>query len=339
MQEAWTILVRHHKPVAEAMAEGLTTLIPLAEFEVGRPISAASGWAWGAIALSLPSDALSLAETLIHEFQHLVLAAVEDIQALVRDEPGELCYAPWRDDPRPLSSLLQGSYAFLGVTGFWRRQRNVGTPEARDRADVSFALRRSQINEILAVLAQSAALTDLGHPFVRGMRHRVRPWLAEPVPEAAEATAREIDARHRLRWRLANLHPDKEIIDSLARAWLENRQLPGRWPDPPAEFNKSSMQTLLSEDRARWHTPSVGGTGLVDKDAHAVYRCLGQLDEANDPDTWTELMLALRRLGKYGFRPSAWPPIEVVVAVCERVRVIIGNIPDIQAVIAWMAST
>jgi HEXXH motif-containing protein len=25
------------------------------------------------------------------------------------------CYAPWRDDPRPRSALLQGSYAFLGV--------------------------------------------------------------------------------------------------------------------------------------------------------------------------------------------------------------------------------
>ena len=86
LQDAWAILVRHHRPVAEALAAGLTTLIPLAEFEAGRPISAASGWAWGAIALSLPPDPLALAETLIHEFQHLVLAAVEDIQPLVHDE-------------------------------------------------------------------------------------------------------------------------------------------------------------------------------------------------------------------------------------------------------------
>lgn len=337
LQDAWAILVRHHRPVAEALAAGLTTLIPLAEFEAGRPISAASGWAWGAIALSLPPDPLALAETLIHEFQHLVLAAVEDIQPLVHDEAGQLCYAPWRDDPRPLSSLLQGSYAFLGVTGFWRRQRHVGTPEERERASVSFALRRRDIHRILTVLAQSAALTELGHPFVNGMRSRIRPWLAEPVPEVAEAAAREIDARHRLRWRLGNVHPDGDIIDSLARAWLEKRP-PGRWPDPSSDFSKSSMQTLLSGDRAPGHAPAVAATGLADYE-RAVQRYLGRLSAASDPDAWTELMLALRRLGRYGFHPSAWPPIEVVVAVCERIRALIGNVPDVEAVIAWLAST
>jgi hypothetical protein len=32
-------------------------------------------------------------------------------------------YAPWRSGPRPLNGLLQGAYAFLGVSGFWRQQR------------------------------------------------------------------------------------------------------------------------------------------------------------------------------------------------------------------------
>jgi HEXXH motif-containing protein len=37
-------------------------------------------------------------------------------------ESGRRCYAPWREDLRPISGFLQGTYAFLGVSGFWRRR-------------------------------------------------------------------------------------------------------------------------------------------------------------------------------------------------------------------------
>jgi hypothetical protein len=337
-------LVEHHRPVAEALAEGLTTLIPLAETDADRPVSAASGWAWGAIALSLPSDPLLLAETLIHEFQHLVLGAVEDIGLLLGDESGELRYVPWRDDPRPLASLLQGSYAFLGVTGFWWRQRGVGPLADRQRAEVSFALRRRHVDDVVSVLAHSAVLTGLGRSFIAGMRDRLEPWLAEQVTAEADATARDIDTRHQLRWRLANVRPDEAAIESLARAFLTGRQPPGGWPDSTAKLSKRSTGALLSRDRVAVPTPGSPAPGQHGKDARAgvadeatrtVHRCLGRLGEASDPDTWTELMLALHRLDRYGIHPAG-PPVEVVVAVCERVRRLTGNLPDVQAVLSWL---
>ncbi len=41
---------------------------------------------------------------------------------LVRYDRTETYYAPWRPDPRPAHGLLQGAYAYLGVTEFWQRQ-------------------------------------------------------------------------------------------------------------------------------------------------------------------------------------------------------------------------
>ena len=49
----------------------------------GQPVTATSGWAWGAVLLSLPPDSLAFAEALTHEFHHLVLAAVEDMEGNV----------------------------------------------------------------------------------------------------------------------------------------------------------------------------------------------------------------------------------------------------------------
>src|SRR5581483_603165 len=60
------------------------------------------------------------AVTLAHELQHLKLGALLDIVTLALPDDGRRYYAPWRDDPRPLGGLLQGAYAYFGVSGFWR---------------------------------------------------------------------------------------------------------------------------------------------------------------------------------------------------------------------------
>ena len=123
VQAAWRLLVRYDRPVAAGIASMVRTLVPLQQPMPGRLISATSGWAWGAIALSLAPDTATMAEALDHEFHHLVLAGAEDVTPLVRDGNGHLYYAPWRDDPRPATALLQGSYAHFGVAGFWGRMR------------------------------------------------------------------------------------------------------------------------------------------------------------------------------------------------------------------------
>ncbi len=103
--------------MAQAVAQLVRVIVPLERPSEGER-SSSSPETFGAIALSRPRNATSLAVTLIHELQHLKLSAVIDLVMLTRPDDGRRYYAPWRDDPRPVSGLLQGAYAYLGISGF-----------------------------------------------------------------------------------------------------------------------------------------------------------------------------------------------------------------------------
>src|SRR5690606_2824855 len=131
---------------------GVRALVPVSPPTGSSGVSATSVDAFGAVALSLPSDAPALAATLVHEFQHTKLSALLDLVPLLRPDrttPEEQatsgkvaqCYAPWRPDPRPLSGLLQGVYAHLGLCGFWHERYRAG---GRDVLYAAFELVRSR---------------------------------------------------------------------------------------------------------------------------------------------------------------------------------------------------
>ena len=117
----------------------LTVVVPYRRTGTGGQVSSSSPETFGAIAMSPPPDPLTCAVTLAHETQHLKLFALLDIVALTLPDDGRRYYAPWREDPRPVSGLLQGAYAFLGVSGFWRTQREIADGAARLEADTEFA--------------------------------------------------------------------------------------------------------------------------------------------------------------------------------------------------------
>lgn len=204
LTETWELLTRYHKDVALGLAGTLTAIVPSSELERGQPVTATSGWAWGAVLLSLPPDKLSFAEALTHEFHHLVLAAVEDVTTLIGGAHDDLCYAPWRDDPRPRSALLQGSYAFFGVAGFWLRQNHAGSSADKQKAQIELARRSENVSDALAELRDWIGLTAAGHLFVAQMADQLAGLLAEPVDPSARATARQVNSEHRARWLRAN---------------------------------------------------------------------------------------------------------------------------------------
>lgn len=176
----------------------LSVLVPLPTMG-DRQVSRTSRDAFGAVALSEPLDGTSLAETLIHEVQHLKLGALLDLVPLLNDEGEPRWYAPWRDDPRPLSGLLQGAYAHLGIVGFWRTQRWL-EPQSM-YGHVQFARWREQTWEVVQTLLDSGRLTPQGHVFVDRMRATLQTWLREPVPGEAVERARAWAIRHRRAWR------------------------------------------------------------------------------------------------------------------------------------------
>ncbi|MET8141781.1 FxsB family cyclophane-forming radical SAM/SPASM peptide maturase [Sphaerisporangium sp. NPDC005288] len=188
---AWALIRRDHAAYAPGLSAGLGVVMPLAPRPDGSEISSTARDAFGAVAAALPDDATSLALLLIHEFQHVKMGAILDIHNLYDPENTALYYAPWRPDPRPLEGLLQGTYAHLAVTDFWRVRRMVDQGDAGRRAAVRFTRWRSLTTEAIETLAASGALTATGERFIDIMRQTIQPWLSEPVafqasPETAQ---------------------------------------------------------------------------------------------------------------------------------------------------------
>jgi len=202
-RQALPLLERHHSVPAGEVAAAVKVIVPRDD-PVSGVVSSSSPETFGAVAMSQPTDACVLAETLVHEVQHVKLSALLDMVSLTRPDEGNRFYAPWRDDPRPARGLLQGAYAYLGVSGFWRRQRLHADGSARIRAEAQYERWRTATALVTGTLMSSGTLTGNGTEFVRSMSRTLRSWMAEPVAEQARILARQEADRHRRNWESAN---------------------------------------------------------------------------------------------------------------------------------------
>jgi hypothetical protein len=233
------VLVRHHGWAAGPVADGVPVLVPL----VPRTNldSATSPAAFGAIATSCPTSAVVMAETLVHEFQHLKLCALMDMLPLIKP-CGQKAYAPWREDPRPVGGLLQGVYAFAGVARFWDAQRHAETePDAILRADVLYERWRSTIELATTTLLGAGFLTSTGVRFVTALRERGRVQESEAVPAAAREIAQEISLDNWLTWQLRHTALDAAVVARLAAAYRRGEP-PGGQALPEARIEDDTRK-------------------------------------------------------------------------------------------------
>jgi HEXXH motif-containing protein len=250
--EAWTLLAAHHRPYAVALAAGLRSLVPQVSTEPGQSISATSTDAFGSIALSLPPDPVTFALALVHEFQHAKLSALLDLTPLYNARLDLHYYAPWRDDPRPLGGLLQGAYAFLGVTDFWRVQRHHDLTSRAALAHFEFARWREQARRALDELSSSPDLTEKGQLLVSGVRETIARWDGEQVPAALADQARDSAMDHRARWRMRNIRPDSALVSALAHAWQADLP-PPRYAEPYEIVNGAPPSPADTMRLRLWH--------------------------------------------------------------------------------------
>jgi uncharacterized protein len=200
---AWPLLESAHADVAAECALAIKVIVPLTMFGNGH-VSSSSSATFGAIAMSEPPDPYTCASTFAHEMQHLKLSALLDVVRLTQPDDGQLYYAPWRSDPRPIGGLLQGAYAFLGVSGFWRRQRQLVRGEIRLRAETEFARWREATASAIQTLRSSGRLTSAGLRFVEGMAKTADGWRDERVLPEAQSMARQQAHRHLTDWQAEN---------------------------------------------------------------------------------------------------------------------------------------
>jgi uncharacterized protein len=83
----------------------------------------------------------------------------------------------WRDDPRPIDGVLQGTYAHVGVADVWRTRRERPGP-SRSVATERFRLYRRWTIDALDVLTGTGALTPAGLRLVDRMGQTVGSWSA-----------------------------------------------------------------------------------------------------------------------------------------------------------------
>ncbi|MDL2078820.1 HEXXH motif domain-containing protein [Streptomyces sp. GXMU-J15] len=246
LERAWTVLLDEQPRTAEAMRRGLLSLTPGPARERFRPRSVTAGDAFGGIESSEPDDAVQLAVTLVHEFQHTKLGGLLHLTPLLTEEASEtpeLWYAPWRDDPRPLDGLLQGIYAFVGIARFWRTHR-LASGAATPTAHFEFALWRTHVTTALRQVHRHERLTPVGAQLLDRLYALCTRWLDEPVPETPLALARACAADHTTRWRAHHLRPPRGAVEEAARAWLANT------PAPPRSL--AAPPDVVTDDSARW---------------------------------------------------------------------------------------
>jgi uncharacterized protein len=307
----------------------LRALVPLTCPTPERSVSAAARLAFGAIAVSIPQDAPTLALLLIHEFQHMKLGGLLDIVELHRPDGEARHHAPWRADPRPVGALLQGVYAHVGVTDFWRVRRRTCTGRQARLAEVEFSYWLAQTTAGAATLADSGELTAIGVRFVDRLLSTLDTWRREPVPAEVSAGVDDLVGGSTVLWRLRNHTPAPQDGPRLADAWARRERCPAvapgerearpfRGPDRPFALGELIREALLTE------TP-VGGTDTGPAAAYlrGDFRAAAAGYEArigadpNETDAWAGLALALRRTGGAGGTGALWARPDLV---CELVK-------------------
>ncbi len=314
IQSAWGVLVRDHGWVAGSVAAGISVIVPLTARSDTALDSATTYAAFGAIATTRSSDPVVMAETLVHEFQHLKLCGLLDMVPLV-EQCEERVYAPWRDDPRPAAGLLQGVYAHLGVARFWNVQRHLETePDVHLRAQVMFEHWRSTIRPTITTLQRTGRLTQMGARFAEILLDQGHLLESEPVPADAREIARRVSLNHWLTWRFRHTAFDPASVASLAAAYQRGEPLAERaLPEGQVEADTRKVSSMARSrlldmrylDPSRYRQLSMAdlpgiskGDGLLmngqaDLAAQAYRHDISAAAESL-PDAWTGLALALQ---------------------------------------------
>jgi HEXXH motif-containing protein len=213
LRRTWQLLSDHHPETAAELASGLTTLVPC----TADKYSASHNDAFGSIVLSLPPDATTFAETLVHEFQHNKLGVLLSLVDLLDPKGGNetpRLYAPWRDDPRPPTGVLHGVVSFLGVTAFYHQQSIV---DKRPSTQYEFEYHRMQTSQAVETLLNEPNLSDLGQRFLSKARDQLLKWATVPLPDDIREAAHRANLDHRLSWRIRHRQP--RDADVIADAW------------------------------------------------------------------------------------------------------------------------
>ncbi|WP_042376862.1 FxsB family cyclophane-forming radical SAM/SPASM peptide maturase [Streptacidiphilus melanogenes] len=180
---AWAWIRDRLPQYADGLRVGLGTVTPLCPGEAGIAVSGAARDAFGNVGVALPDSDEYLALLLVHEFQHVKLGAVFDVDDLFDRRDTRTYRAPWRPDPRPFEGLFQGTYAHIAVVEYWRARASelagTGAEDVARAARGEYERWLRHTFDAVLTLAGSGSLTAQGERFVAAMRATLAPLMSE----------------------------------------------------------------------------------------------------------------------------------------------------------------
>jgi uncharacterized protein len=158
---------------ASVIGTGLRSVVPMHPGRLAGRQSGTARQAFGAVAVVRPNTPRSLSELLVHEMQHVKLAAMADLFDLFDRTDDRRFPVAWRADLRPVEGILHGAYAHLAVAELWR-SRAMATPDRRtvDR----YRGYRSWVEDAIDTMLNAGSLLPAGERFVEGMRTAIKGW-------------------------------------------------------------------------------------------------------------------------------------------------------------------
>lgn len=127
LREAFGLIDAHLPRIAHEMRQLLRLVVPVGVLDE-RHHSCSFEEAVGAIYLTLHRSPLTLAEALVHEFQHNKLNAVFRFDPLLEDAYDAVHASPVRPDPRHLHGILMAVHAFQPIALLYENLALAGHP-------------------------------------------------------------------------------------------------------------------------------------------------------------------------------------------------------------------
>ncbi|MCW3840029.1 FxsB family radical SAM/SPASM domain protein [Micromonospora yasonensis] len=160
---AWAAIEADVPHQAAGVRAGLRAVVPLVDDPTGTMRSSTARQAFASVGLAR-ADGPATAVMIVHEFQHSVLGALLDLCDLFTPEHTGRLSVGWRNDPRPIEGVLQGTYAHLAITDIWRqRARRAGADSVAHERHQQY---RAWTADAADALLGSGALTPAGERFV-----------------------------------------------------------------------------------------------------------------------------------------------------------------------------
>ncbi|MBL1079763.1 hypothetical protein JK358_35715 [Nocardia sp. 2] len=210
--------------------------------------------------------------------------------------------SPWRDDACSIADLVTDIADYRDRAKFACAHRFRGCP-CEITAHLEFACTRIQLEHAIAAALASGQLTGRGRHHLQQIERTIIEWHDEYVPNFVEHLAIEATSAHEIYWRIRNLRPAPETIESLAHRYTRGAQ-------PPTELPTAQLTHPSPEQsrrgcglaRALTRLPRIGDVTRADRAYTmgrydiAAHRYRRSLTEApTDPSTWAGLALAMTR--------------------------------------------